>query len=80
MLGAVKDVGFAGNGSGRDQIAVLRTVPCAVDLAIMVDLLHDRESSGGGRIAADLSLVLVVLLEVEPGFGRIGWAIGAGGG
>ncbi|KAI3476321.1 hypothetical protein L1887_62085 [Cichorium endivia] len=80
VLGAVKDVRLSRDGARGDQVAVLRTVSRAVDLAVVVDLLDDGEARRGGRVAADLALVLVVLLEVEPRLGGVRRSVGARGG
>jgi hypothetical protein len=67
MLGAIKDEHLARHGLGRDQVRVLRHVPRAVDLARMVDSLHDVDArlARGERVPAELAPLVVVCTAVE---------------
>ena len=67
MLGAVKDEHLARYGLGRDQVRVLRHVSRAVDLARVVDPLHDVDPrlARGERVPAELAPLVVVRAAVE---------------
>ena len=67
MLGAVEDEDFARDGLGGDQVRVLRHVARAVDLARVVDLLHDVDArlARGQRVPAELAPLVVVRAAVE---------------
>ena len=67
MLGAIKDEDLARHGLGRDHVRVLRHVPRAVDLARVVDPLHDVDArlARGERVSAELAPLVVVRAAVE---------------
>ena len=67
MLCAVEHEHVSRDGLGRDQVRVLRHVARAVDLARMVDALHDADARlcRGERVAAELAALLVVRAAVE---------------
>ena len=67
MLGAIKDEHLARHGLGRDHIRVLRHVSCAVDLARVVDPLHDVDPrlARRQRVSAQLAPFVVVRAAIE---------------
>jgi len=67
VLGAIKDEHLARHGLGRDQIRVLRHVSRAVDLARVVDPLHDVDPrlARRQRVPAQLAPFVVVRAAVE---------------
>ena len=67
MLGPVKDEHLARHGFCGYHIGVLRHVARAVDLALMVDFLHDVDArlARGQRVPAQLAALVVVRAAVE---------------
>ena len=67
MFGAIKDEHLARHGLGRDQIRVLGHVSRAVDLARVVDPLHDVDPrlARRQRVPAQLAPFVVVRATVE---------------
>ena len=67
MLRPVEHEYVARDGLGRDQVRVLRHVARAVDLARMVDALHDADARlcRRERVCAELAALLVVRAAVE---------------
>lgn len=67
MLGPVKDEHLARDGFRGYQIGVLGHVARAVDLALVVDLLHDVDArlARGKRVAAQLAALVIVRAAIE---------------
>jgi len=66
VLCAVKDINFARNGLGGNQVWVLRHVARAIDLSLVVDLLDDLYPRGWGKtVAAQLTTFIVIISAVE---------------
>ncbi len=67
MLRPVEHEHVARDGLGRDQVRILRHVARAVDLARVVDPLHDADARlrRGERVPAELAALLVVRATIE---------------
>ena len=67
VFGPIKDEHLARDGLGGDQVWVLRHVTRAIDLARVVDPLHDVDArlARGQRVPAELPTLIVVRATVE---------------
>lgn len=66
MLGPVKHEDFPGDGLRCDEVGVLRHIPCAVDLARMIDLLCDLNARlCWDAVATQFTPLVIIICTVQ---------------